>query len=168
MRHRQAVFILSLLLPFFISSAWAQEKSAGDDFVIEFPSPVWRPVSRGEGLVSSTEFVYGDQSDGYLRVRKEIVEAGTTPSDLARRDREQNLRFRPGFVEGREERFAGRLNGIVTSYEFTQGGRPMAGIIYYLQADPRTIYVLHFTAVRDRLQRIRNQTDSIARSFQVK
>jgi hypothetical protein len=44
----------------------------------------------------------------------------------------------------------------------------MAGRVYYLQADGRTVYVLHFTGLRDRLQRIQNQTDSIARSFRLK
>ena len=44
----------------------------------------------------------------------------------------------------------------------------MAGRIYYLQADSRTVYVLHFTGLRDRLQRIQNQTDATARSFRVK
>jgi len=44
----------------------------------------------------------------------------------------------------------------------------MAGRLYYLQADNRTIYVLRFTALREKLTLIRNQTDSIARSFQLK
>ena len=55
------------------------------------------------------EFVNGDRLEGYLQIRKEVVDAGTTPSDLARRDLDQKLRFLPGFVEGKEEKFSGRL-----------------------------------------------------------
>jgi hypothetical protein len=42
------------------------------------------------------------------------------------------------------------------------------GRIYYLQIDNRTIYTLRFTGLRDKLMRIRNQTDLIARSFRLK
>ena len=106
--------------------------------------------------------------DGYLQIRKESVEAGTTPSDLARRDLDQKLRFLPGFVEGKQETFSGRLNGITTSYEFIKTAKPMMGRIYYLQVDNRTIYALRFSGLRDKLARIRNQTDLIARSFKLK
>ena len=74
----------------------------------------------------------------------------------------------PGFVEGKEEKFSGRLNGVVVSYEYVRTGKPMLGRIYYLQADNRTIYALRFTGLRDNLTRIRNQTDVIARSFKIK
>ena len=47
-------------------------------------------------------------------------------------------------------------------------GKPMMGRIYYLQADNRTVYALRFSGLRDKLMRIRNQTDLIARSFRVK
>ena len=44
----------------------------------------------------------------------------------------------------------------------------MLGRTYYLQADNRTIYALRFTGLRDKLMRIRNQTDLIARTFKTK
>jgi hypothetical protein len=44
----------------------------------------------------------------------------------------------------------------------------MLGRTYYLQADSRTIYALRFTGLRDKLSRIRNQTDVIARTFKLK
>jgi len=71
-------------------------------------------------------------------------------------------------MEGKEESFSGRLNGVTVSYEFVKTGKPMMGRIYYLQADNRTIYALRFTGLRDKLARIRNQTDLIARSFKLK
>jgi hypothetical protein len=119
-------------------------------------------------LHEHAEFIYGDRNDGYLRIRKEVVDAGTTPSNISQRDQEQKLHFQTGYVEGKEEKFAGRLNGVTFAYEYTAGGKAMAGRIYYLQADNRTIYALRFTGLRDRLALIRNQTDSIARSFRLK
>ncbi|HEY0004615.1 MAG TPA: hypothetical protein VGB17_07360, partial [Pyrinomonadaceae bacterium] len=113
--------------------------------------------------------VYGDRNDGFLQIRKEVIDAGVSPSQLASRDQDLKLRFLPGYVAGgKEERFAGRLNGVVVSYEYTQAGKPMVGRIYYLQADNRTIYALRFSGQRDKLARIRNQTDLIARTFQIK
>ena len=44
----------------------------------------------------------------------------------------------------------------------------MSGRTYYLQAGSRTVYVLRFTGLRNKLAVIRNQTDQIARSFKLK
>jgi hypothetical protein len=137
-------------------------------YTLELPSPTWRAVTRPDSEHEHAEFVYGDRSDGYLRIRKEVVDEGTTPAALSRRDHDLKLRFIAGYVEGKEENFQGRLKGVTSSYEFTAAGKPMLGRIYYLQADPRTIYVLHFTGRRDKLMLIRNQTDAMARSFQLK
>jgi hypothetical protein len=78
------------------------------------------------------------------------------------------LQFKPGFVAGKEENFSGALKGKVSNYEFTQSGKNMSGRFYYLKADDTTVYVLRFTGLRDQLRTIRNQTDSIARTFKVK
>ena len=137
-------------------------------YTLELPSPTWRVVARPEAGRESMEFVYGDRSDGYLRVRREVVDEGVTPSELSRRNHDLKLRFLAGYVEGKEEPFSGRLKGVTSSYEFTAAGKPMLGRIYFLQADPRTIYVLHFTGARDKLRLIRSQTDAMARSFQLK
>lgn len=159
-----------ILLAATCSTAAAQEAYTNDkiDYVIELPSPTWRVISEPDAAHEHVEFVNGDRLDGHLQVRKEIVDAGTTPSDLARRDIEQKLRFLPGFVEGKQEPFKGRLDGVTISYEFIKTGKPMMGRVYYLQADNRTIYALRFTGLRDKLARIRNQTDLIARSFRLK
>jgi hypothetical protein len=68
----------------------------------------------------------------------------------------------------KEESFTGRLSCAKFSYEYTQGGQPMAALAYYLEADNRTIYSLLFTGTRDELQSLHNQADSIARSFRLK
>jgi hypothetical protein len=169
MKHLVAVFVL-LLITGSCSLAVAQEAYTSDqvDYTIELPSSVWRAISEPDAVHEHAEFVNGERLEGYLQIRKEVVDAGTTPSDLARRDMEQKLRFLPGFIEGKEEKFSGRLSGVTVSYEFIKTAKPMMGRIYYLQADNRTIYALRFSGAREKLARIRNQTDFIARSFKLK
>jgi hypothetical protein len=164
------MILASAFLALSGSLASAQQAFNSDkvDYTIELPSTTWRVISEPDAAHEHVEFVYGDRLDGYLQIRKEVVDAGTTASDLARRDRDQKFRFHPGFVEGKEENFLGRLNGVTVSYEFIKTGKPMMGRIYYLQADNRTIYALRFTGLRDKLARIRNQTDLISRSFKLK
>src|SRR5216683_3853335 len=164
-----AVFVL-VFMGLMGSTGLAQQQYTSDkvDYSLDLPSSTWRVIAEPDAAHEHTEFVYGDRLDGYLQIRKEVVDAGTTPSELARRDLDQKLRFLPGFVEGKEEKFSGRLNGVTVSYEFIKNGKPMVGRIYYLQADNRTIYALRFSGLRDKLSRIRNQTDLIARSFKVK
>lgn len=164
------MILMSAVLALSCSLAGAQQVFTKDkvDYTIELPSTTWRVISEPDAAHEHVEFVYGDRLDGYLQIRKEVVDAGTTASDLAQRDRDQKFRFHPGFVEGKEETFSGRLNGVTVSYEFIKTGKPMIGRIYYLEADNRTIYALRFTGLRDKVSRIRNQTDLIARSFKLK
>ncbi len=167
MRKMMAALSLMALV---ISAATAQVAYSNDkvDYTLDLPSATWRVISEPDAAHEHAEFVYGDRLDGYLQIRKEVIDADMTPSQLARRDQDQKLRFQPGFVEGKEEKFSGRLNGVTISYEFVRTGKPMMGRIYYLQIDNRTIYALRFSGLRDKLSRIRNQTDSIARSFKLK
>ena len=96
------------------------------------------------------------------------VNSTEVPVKLYAALKDQKVRFLPGYVDGKIEPFAGRLTGWTASYEYSQAGKPMGGRTYYLQADARTIYALRFTGMRDKLSRIRNQTDQIARSFKLK
>ena len=168
-------FIVFAVLFFMLVTAPAIASAQGEmftranlDYALELPSSAWRAIASSEGANQSSEFVYNDRMDGYLRIRRETVDAGMTTQALAARDQDNRLRFLPGFVEGQTQNFAGRLRGTIMTYEYTTGGRPMSGLVYYLQADNRTIYSLHFTGTSDRLRRIRNQTDNIARSFHLK
>jgi hypothetical protein len=138
------------------------------NYVVDFPSAVWRLIDEPNEMHQHAEFVYGDRNDGYLRIRKETLDEGLTVKEFAHRDQDQKERFRPGYVDGKDEDFPGRLSGVTMSYEFTQAGKPMAGRSYYLQGDSRTVYVLRFTGMRDKLLHIRNQTDLIARSLRLK
>jgi hypothetical protein len=167
MKYLLTGLVLFLLLSASVFAV-SQEVYDGGVYTIELPSATWKVITEPDAAHEHAEFVNGDRLEGYLQIRKEVVEAETTPSDLARRDLDQKLRFLPGFVEGKEEKFSGRLNGVTVSYEFIKAAKPMTGRIYYLQADNRTIYALRFSGLRDRLTRIRNQTDLIARSFKLK
>ena len=168
MKHLLAGFVLFLLVAGCVM-AIGQEVYDGGEYTLDLPSPTWKVISEPDAAHEHAEFVNGDRLEGYLQIRKEVVDADTTPSELARRDLDQKLRFLPGFIEGgKEEKFAGRLNGVTVSYEFIKTAKPMMGRIYYLQADNRTIYALRFSGARDKLGRIRNQTDLIARTFKVK
>ena len=164
-----AVFVL-VLVGLMGSTVLAQQLYTSDkvDYSFDLPSTTWRVIAEPDAAHEHTEFVYGDRLEGYLQIRKEVVDAGTKASDVARRDLDQKLRFLPGFVEGKQEPFNGRLDGVTVSYEFIKNAKPMVGRVYYLQADNRTIYALRFSGLRDKLSRIRNQTDLIARSFKVK
>jgi hypothetical protein len=166
--RRILVFAL-VLIALITSVALAQQLYTNDkvEYTFELPSSTWRAIVDPDAAHEHPEFVYGDRLDGYLTIRREVVDAGTTVSDFAQRDLVK-LRFLPGFIEGKQEPFNGRLDGITTSYEFVRTGKPMLGRTYYLQADNRTIYALRFTGLRDKLARIRNQTDLIARSFKLK
>jgi hypothetical protein len=166
------LFLLAVLgLTVMVSSVAAQSHSytsAKVAYIVEFPSPMWRLVDEPDEMHQHAEFVYNDRNDGYLRIRRETLDEGLTVSEFARRDQEQKVRFLPGYVNGKDDNFTGRMTGVTVSYEFTQAGKPMAGRTYYLQADERTVYALRFTGMRDKLSRIRNQTDQIARTFKLK
>jgi hypothetical protein len=165
------IFSVSLvLLVMLMQVVSAQQTYTHDqvDYTFELPSVTWRAIIEPDATHEHPEFVYGDRLDGYLTIRKEIVDAGTSASQLAQRDADSKLRFLPGFVQGKEEPFKGRLEGVTLSYEFVRSGKPMLGRTYYLQVDNRTIYALRFTGLKDKLSRIRNQSDLIARTFKIK
>lgn len=165
---RLAIFSVVLLsLVAQIATAQQLYTHPNVEYTFELPSATWRAIMEPDAAQERPEFVYGDRLDGYLTIRREVVEAGTSPSELARRD-EVKLRFLPGYVQGKEETFNGRLDGVTNSYEYVRSGKTMLGRTYYLQADNRTIYALRFTGLRDKLSRIRNQTDLIARTFKLK
>ncbi len=141
------------------------------EYVLELPSPEWQVISRLD-VHDHVEFMYeGDRESGYLRLRKNKVSAGTTEEDLFRYDEKWRLQSLPGYIvcgECKGEKFIGRLPGRVFAYEYTSGGRAMAGRIYYLQIDSRTFHTLHFSGERGKLDNLRSQMDSIAGSFRLK
>ena len=109
MRRLSIFLVFAFTLSFTSVLALAQSQtftSENVDYTLELPSPTWRIVQEADSVHQHTEFIYGDRNDGYLKIRKEMVDEGTTATDLARRDQEQKLRFMPGYVDGKQERFA--------------------------------------------------------------
>lgn len=161
-----ALVLMTLTAP----AALAQQTYSHEkvDYTFELPSANWKSILEPDAAHEHPEFVFGDRLDGHLTIRKEVVDAGASPSEVARRDADLKLRFLPGFIQGKEEPFRGRLEGVTMSYEFVRTGKPMIGRTYYLQADARTVYALRFTGLKEKLTRIRNQTDLIARTFKTK
>ena len=143
----------------------------GVAFVIDFPSPSWRAVTRAD-LHEHVEFINGtDTLDGYLRVRKVFAAPGTTAAALFAEDEKWDLSRLSGYVVctgGKGTEVSGRLKGTWYSYEFVKDGTNMDGRLYYLQADKRTFYVLHFTVASDKLSRLAPEIDHIAQSFRLK
>ncbi|MDQ4120563.1 MAG: hypothetical protein M3209_03850 [Acidobacteriota bacterium] len=143
----------------------SQTKTFGE-YSFDVPNATWRVISGA--AEQETELIYGDRTDGFLEIRKITTAPDAVLADVIDREQNQKLQFLPNFVNGKEENFKGHLSGKVANYEFTRSGNPMIGRAYFLQADEKTVYVLRFTGARDKLRLIRNQTDSIARTFKVK
>jgi hypothetical protein len=167
---RKTFNLVVMMLGLMVSTTFAQQLFTHEklEYTFELPSPIWKTIIEPDATHDHPELVFGDRLDGYLTIRKEVVDADMSPEELARRDQDLRLRYLPGFVEGKTETFNGRLDGVTMSYEFVRSGKTMLGRTYYLKADNRTIYALRFTGLRDKLSRIRNQTDLIARTFKLK
>ena len=171
---RLILIVLLLIIPPSISTN-AQTRTfsrEGVEYVLELPSPSWRAVTRVD-VHQHLEFVNGDDyGNGYLRLRKQVAGPRTAPEDLFREAEKWELQKLPGYVVcsgGKGNEFSGgRLKGTVFSYEFVNQGKNMDGRIYYLRLDNRTVYALHFTVASEKLQGLRDQMDSIARSFRLK
>ena len=125
------------------------------EYIVELPSPAWRAVSRldvhDHGIHLRRD--WGKEWAGKERWRGVFVY-----------DEKWELQSLPGYVVCSEctgEKVEGYLKGTAFSYEYTSGGRPMAGTIYYLWVDNRTFYALNFTVARDKLSRLRSEMDSI-------
>ncbi len=154
----------------FALSAFAQTPSFADpnvDYSFDVPDAEWKQTVKPSSTSPNVEYVFKDRSDGHLEVRRLTMKTGDTLADTMSGE-EQRLQFLPGYVAGKEEDFKGALNGKAFNYEFIRSGRNMSGRFYFLKADDKTVYVLRFTGQRDKLRSLRNQTDSMARTFSVK
>lgn len=163
--------MLSVFLGLFLAfSVFAQNQSFSDanaEYTFDLPDAAWKMTVKPSAISPNVEYVYNDRKDGHLEVRKLALKSGSLISDLIR-DEEDKLQFLPGYVAGKEEQFAGNLKGTVFNYEFVRAGRNMSGRFYFLKVDDSNVYVLRFTGERDKLRSIRNYTDSIARTFELK
>jgi hypothetical protein len=168
--YRSAALVAFTLIVVFSGPAFGQSDSFRDpnvDYTFELPDPRWKMTVKPSSTSPNVEYVYGDRRDGHLEIRKLQVGKTDIISDVIR-DEEQKLQFRPGYVAGREENFGGFLKGAVFNFEYVGAGRNMSGRFYFLRADDNSVYVLRFIGERDKLKSLRNQTDSIARTFNIR
>lgn len=169
MKYRLSIFLALLAGLVFAGQAAAQGSSfsnADVEYTFELPDEKWKMTVKPSATTPNVEYVFGDRTDGHLEVRRLNLPPKAVLSDLLREE-EQKLQFQPGYVAGKEEQFSGFLNGIAFNFEFVRAGRPMAGRFYFLRSGD-SVYVLRFSGFRDKLRTIRNQTDSIARTFNIK
>lgn len=142
---------------------------AGVEYQLDLPAKQWRAVPRLD-VHQHYDFAFKD-ADVYLRIRKYLVTSDTRPAGLFQQEETSKLSLLPGYVRCGScpaEKFKGHYDGEVFAYEYTSGGRAMAGRLYYLQVDACSFYGLHFTGERAQLRRISEQMDFIARSFRLK
>ena len=162
------ILFVVLLFPSAVRSQTGSFTSENRDYALDLPSARWRAINVSGVAHDSTEFVYSDQGLVQMRIRRELVDAGVVPSDLVLRQQSSDRVFLRSYVKGTEESFQGRLSGVKYPYEYISSGKPLAGLIYYLQANNRTIYRIEFIGSPNELRDLGNQTDFIARSFRVK
>ncbi|HQZ96719.1 MAG TPA: hypothetical protein PLP21_10390 [Pyrinomonadaceae bacterium] len=171
MKSNKLSFVMLLcLIALAAFSAVAQDDVFNDptvDYSFTIPEAKWKMTVKPSATSPNVEYVYGDRFDGHLEVRKLSIPKGSIMADVVQ-DEEQKLQFRPGFVSGKEELISGKLKGSVYNFEYVAAGRNMSGRFYFLKANDTTIYILRFTGQKDSLRGLRNQTDSIARTFSVK
>ncbi len=163
------LLVLAAVFLFSVSAA-AQSSSFSNldvEYAFDLPDAKWKMTVKPSSTTPNVEYVYTERNDGHFEVRKLTVPSRAMLTDIIR-DEENKLQFMPGYVAGKEEPFGGFMNGSAFNFEFVRSGRPMSGRFYFLKAGDGTIYVLRFTGYRDKLRSIRNQTDSIARTFTLK
>ena len=170
MKSKKFSVLLSIIVSlFFAVSAFAQNdtfKDANAEYIFDLPEATWKQIVKPSTTSPNVEYVFGDRANGHLEVRKLSLKSGGILSDLIE-DEEQKLQFLPGYVAGKDENFKGSLTGKVFNYEYVRSGRNMSGRFYFLKVDDKTVYVLRFTGLSNKLRSIRNQTDLIARTFEV-
>lgn len=164
--HVQLLLGLLLTLTSPICMAQVRVRDEVDGFELMLPSSAWIAMSLPSTIYTHTDFVYGKTSTVRLRIRRTLNDVDT-PSAIARRDRQMRLRFLPGFISDGTESFVGKLDGVRVRYEYIRGGKLVSVETYYLQSSASVIYVLRFSGPPELLERIRNQTDFIARSFRL-
>ncbi len=171
MKLNKLSFLFSLTVVLLTAiSAFAQTETFSDasvEYTFDLPKKVWKMTAKPSATSPNVEYVYGERQSGHLDIRKTAFKPDATLSDLIS-DEEQKLQFLNGYVAGKQEDFKGSFGGKVFNYEFVRSGRNMSGRFYFLKTNDKTVYILRFTGHRDKLRSIRNQTDSIARTFDLK
>ncbi|MEO6333848.1 MAG: hypothetical protein ABIO91_02605 [Pyrinomonadaceae bacterium] len=171
MKAARVCILFSIILSILaVASAFGQAERFTDpdvDYSFDVPDAKWKMTVAPSATSPNVEYVYADRNDGHLEVRRLAVSKDAHLEDIIRVE-EQKLQFLPGYVAGPGENFAGRLRGSVFNFEFVRAGKSMGGRFYFLRTADNKVYLLRFTGFRDKLKSIRNQTDSMGRTFDVR
>jgi len=164
--RRMSLFLILFLLAVpLVASAQEQEyKDPAGKFKMMLVGD-WRAMSYDDAVGrQKIEFVYGDRSEGLLKITKERLNGDSLAGKV--QAEEDNFKFyRAGFERSTKEHFdAGPLNGVRFAFFTTDSGRKTASAFYYLQ-DGDSVWILRFTGKRGVLDTIRNITDRMVRSF---
>ncbi len=162
------LFSLSLVLALTLSVlAQSEFSNPNVEYTFSLPSDNWKVSVEPSEISPNVELVYNYKKDGHLEIRKIDIEPNTLFGELIEKE-EGGLQFVPGYVAGKEENFQGNYSGRIFNYEYLRSGRAMSGRFYFLKTNDTTVYILRFTGLKDSLRSIRNETDSIARTFKIK
>ena len=125
----------------------------------------WRAVNYNDAVGrAKTEFVFRDRSEGLLKISSQPLEGAL--ANMVQAEEENQRSYRAGFERASSETFGGGiLSGMRLSFYTTEGPRQLAHTTYFLQ-DKNTVFVLRFIGKRGVLDRNRNLSDQVARSFQ--
>lgn len=134
----------------------------------------WLAITNKDRVTGKTDFqvVYGVRENGAMKVIELPVDAKADMIAIAQQHEQDNLRFQPGYTKGKIENFVmggANRNGALNTYDFKNtAGQPMIGRTYYVRVSDTLVYVLRFTGRVNTLGSLRNQTDTITRSFKLK
>ena len=165
------LFFVFAMMSMFASVSTAQVETFSNpnvDYTFSLPDARWKQTAVPTATSAVVRYVFVDRNDGQLEVRKLTKSKSELLSEFIRNNEESKLLPLPGYIAGKEENFKGKLSGIVFNYEYVLSGRAMSGRFYYLELNDTTVYVLRFTGNTASLRSVRNQSDSIARTFEVK
>src|SRR6187401_2537298 len=108
MKKIRYILILTMAMLFGTAyAASAQTDTFSDpnvDYSFGVPDAKWKITAKPSQTSPNVEYVYGDKIDGHLEVRKLTVAKDAVLSDVIQNE-DQKLRFRPGFVAGKQEQF---------------------------------------------------------------
>ena len=138
------------------------------DYTFAIPDDKWKVTGKPTAALPNMDMVWGDRADGAMEVRKLTVPKGQSLVELMHGSEENKYSFLRGYVSGKDETFSGKLRGSVMNFEYVAAGKAMAGRNYYLRADDTTVYLLKFSGPKDNIRSLRNQADTIARTFGIK
>jgi hypothetical protein len=167
MKSKGLMFMAALVIAAFCAVASAQDGQEYIDRAGGYKLSLfgdWRAVNYNDAVGRpKTEFVFRDRSEGLLKISSQRLEGSL--ANMVQAEEENQRIYRAGFERSANETFGGgALTGMRLSFYTTEGTRQLAHTIYFLQ-DKSTVYVLRFSGKRGVLDRNRNLSDQVARSF---